>query len=329
MTLEAWADSTEQLAASAPVNETPREEHPSVVLADLEGRRRPRGHIITFANEKGGVGKSTLAFHCAVALAHRGLSVVAVDCDRRQQSLHRLLDARDGTARTLKVDLPRPKHFALEKQTGALMCQEIDRVAPDADVVVIDLAGADSPIARRGIALADTVVTPVNCSHADLDPIGRINPVTHKFKQAGPFAAVVAELREQRIASGMHAFDWVVVKNRIRNCEQRLIAAVDQSLGAMARNLDFRLAQGLTERLAYRDLLPFGLSHLDLKLIPQLGQMRANHARELHQLVADLRLPELVPASERKHGKAAPVLASRERNYRESLCAASSTAVAG
>jgi Mrp family chromosome partitioning ATPase len=38
------------------------DEHPSVVLRDLVDRRRPAGHIIAFANEKGGVGKSTLAF---------------------------------------------------------------------------------------------------------------------------------------------------------------------------------------------------------------------------------------------------------------------------
>ena len=114
MTLEAWADFTEQLSAGN-AGDRPREEHPAVVLGDLEGRRRPRGHIITFANEKGGVGKSTLAFHCAVALVHRGLKVIAVDCDRRQQSLHRLFDARDGTARTLKVDVPRPLHFVLDK----------------------------------------------------------------------------------------------------------------------------------------------------------------------------------------------------------------------
>src|SRR5690606_4038430 len=47
-----------------------RDEHPSVVLRDLQSRRRPSAHIVTFANEKGGVGKSTFAFHCAVALAH-------------------------------------------------------------------------------------------------------------------------------------------------------------------------------------------------------------------------------------------------------------------
>jgi chromosome partitioning protein len=322
MTLEAWADFTGHLDDAG----RPREEHPSVVLRDLQDRRRPRGHVIAFANEKGGVGKSTLAFHCSVALAHRGLKVLVVDCDRRQQSIHRLLEARDGTARTLKAELPRPKHFALERQSGALLCQEMDRVGPEADVVIIDLAGHDSPIARRGIALADTVVTPVNCSHADLDPIGRINPVSHKFKQAGPFAQVVAELREQRVTLGEKPFDWVVVKNRMRNCEQRLIAAADQSLATMAEALGFRLAKGLTERLAYRDLLPFGLAHLDLKLIPSLGQLRAAHAREMKQLMDDLQLPEFSCGEERKAAKSAPVLAKCERNYRDSLYAATSAA---
>ena len=31
-----------------------RNEHPSVVLRDLATRRRPHGHVIAFANEKGG-----------------------------------------------------------------------------------------------------------------------------------------------------------------------------------------------------------------------------------------------------------------------------------
>jgi len=302
-----------------------RDEHPSVVMHDLVGRRRPHGHVITFANEKGGVGKSTLAFHCALALSHLDMRVLVIDCDRRQQTLHRLLEARDGTVRTLKVALPQPKHVVLEQQSGALLSQEIERVGSDADFVLIDLAGHDSPIARRAVALADTVVTPVNCSPTDLDALGRINPVSRRFREAGPFGQIVAALRAERLARGQRAFDWVVAKNRVRRCEHRLLASIDQNLGTMARHLGFRLIEGLTERVSYREMLPFGLSQLDLRLIPDLCAPRSTNLRELRQLVEALRLPRppapAVPLR-RVPRDCAPVLARSAQGYREAMTAA-------
>lgn len=301
-------------------------EHASVVLRDLAGRRLPQGHVITFANEKGGVGKSTLAFHCALALAHRGARVLAVDCDRRQRTLGRLLEAREGTARTLKVDLPSPRHLVLEKPCGAQLVQEIDRLGSTADFVLIDLAGHDSPVARRAIALADTVVTPVNCSPTDLDALGWINPVSRQFRQAGPFAEVVAALREERVARGQQAFDWVVAKNRVRHCEQRLIAAVDQNLATMAHHLGFRTIDGLTERVTYREMLPFGLSQLDLRAMPELGTPRRANIGELRRLVEGLGLPQPhrdAPAPARPAKTAAAcVPAQVARSYREALLGA-------
>ena len=85
-------------------------EHPRVVLADIASRPRPPAKIITVANEKGGVGKSTVAFHLAVALADTGHKVLALDLDRRQQSLTRAFTNRSGTAKRLKVRLPLPRH---------------------------------------------------------------------------------------------------------------------------------------------------------------------------------------------------------------------------
>jgi len=299
-----------------------REEHPSVVLSDLATRRRPQGHVIAFANEKGGVGKSTLAFHCAVALAHRGLRVLVVDCDRRQKTLDRFLQARDGTARTLKVALPRPQHLVLEQQTGAVLAQEIERAGAASDVVLIDLAGQDSPLARRAIGLADTLVTPVNCSPTDLDALGWINPVTHRFRQAGPFAEVVAGLRAERLARGLPAFDWIVAKNRVRHCERRLIGAVDANLATMARHLGFRTIDALTERVGYRELMPFGLTQFDLKLLPELGAARSINMRELRRLVEELRLPWITPGSRAGGAKAvAPVTERTAQNYREAIAA--------
>lgn len=62
------------------------------------------------------LGKSTLSFHSAFALAHKGRRVLAIDCDRGQQTLNRLLEARDGTIRTLKVNPPRPYMWCLRSR---------------------------------------------------------------------------------------------------------------------------------------------------------------------------------------------------------------------
>ena len=300
-----------------------RDEHPAVVLHDLATRRRPGGHVIAFANEKGGVGKSTLAFHCALALVHLDMRVLVVDCDRRQQTLHRLLEARDGTVRALKVELPQPRHVVLEQQSGAMLSQEIERVGAGSDFVLIDLAGRDSPIARRAIALADTVVTPINCSPTDLDALGRINPVSRRFREPGPFAEVVTALRDERLARGLAGFDWVVAKNRIRRSEHRLLASVDANLATIARHLGFRTIDGLTERVSYREMMPFGLTQLDLKRIPDLATPRASSLRELHALIEGLRLPRPQPAQVRRTPReSAPLLARSAQSYREAMAAA-------
>jgi chromosome partitioning protein len=302
-----------------------RDEHPAAVLRDLAGRRQPRGHVIAFANEKGGVGKSTLAFHCALTLAHLGNRVLVVDCDRRQQTLDRLLEARDGTVRALQVELPQPRHVVLAQHSSAGLTQEIERLGADCDFVLIDLAGQDTPIARRAIALAGTVVTPVNCSPTDLDALGRINPVSRRFREPGPFAAMVTALRAERLAQGRPAFDWVVAKNRVRRCEHRLLAAVDYNLSTMARHLGFRVIDALTERVGYRELTPFGLSQLDLKLIPDIGASRSGSAGELRALVESLQLPRpavrQTPARRQAH-EPAPMLPRVAEGYRDAVTAA-------
>ncbi|HET9459031.1 MAG TPA: division plane positioning ATPase MipZ [Sphingomicrobium sp.] len=304
-------------------DERVRDEHPAVVLSDLDSRKRPQAHVITFANEKGGVGKSTLAFHCAVALAHRGLQVLVIDCDRRQQTLHRHFEARDGTARALKAPLPRPRHLVLDKPSGAVLVQEIARVGADCEFVVIDLPGQDSPFARRAIALADTVVTPINCSPTDLDALGIVNPVNRKFREPGPFSAVVSGLRAERLAREGATFDWIVTRNRVRRSEHRLLEVVAANLATMARHLGFRTIAGLAERVGYREMLSFGLTQFDLGLIPGLGAARAANLRELLQLVDELRLPN--PAAPKRVPSppkpAAALRPSALKSYRDAISA--------
>ena len=267
-------------------------EHPRVVVADIAARPRTNARIITVANEKGGVGKSTVAFHLAVALADTGHKVLALDLDRRQQSLTRAFTNRGGTAKRLGVRLPLPRHLLLQNQSGAGLCQEISRVGWDCDFVVIDAAGHDSSIARRAIALADLLVSPVNSSFVDLDLLGRFHPVNNKLLGPGCFAAMVTELRLARAELGMPALDWLVLQNRKRRETSKNQDRVDAALRQLAPRLDFRLGSGFFERVAYRELFLLGLTHLDLRRIPELTRPKVAAATEVMGLLDDLDLDE-------------------------------------
>lgn len=263
-------------------------EHPRNVIADVAARPRGQARIITVANEKGGVGKSTVAFHLAVALADTGHKVLAIDLDRRQQTLTRTLTARGGTAKRLGVRLPLPKHLVLQQQSGAQLCQEIARAGWDCDYIVIDAAGHDSPIARRAIALANLLVSPVNSSFADLDLLGRFHPVSNKLLGPGCFSAMVSELRSARAEAGLPALDWLVLQNRKRRETSKNQDRVDAALRRLAPRLDFRLGAGLFERVAYRELFLLGLTHIDLKRIPELARTKTIATDEVSALLDDL-----------------------------------------
>jgi chromosome partitioning protein len=266
-------------------------EHPDVIVREVASRRRPNGHVIVFANEKGGVGKSTLAFHTAVALANAGRRVAVIDLDQCQATLSQALTNREATSRLLKIDLPTPRHVRLTQQSGAMLSQEIARIGSDCSHVLIDVAAGDSPIARRAVAMADTLVTPVNSSFADLDLLGQFDATSMRLKRMGHFARLVLALREAGEARGMTAPDWVVMPNRYRRTGSNNDVRFNKALQLLARKAGFRLGQGLGERVAYRELFLFGLTHLDLKLIPKLAKMKATARDEVEQLVADLHLP--------------------------------------
>lgn len=265
-------------------------EHPRVVVADIAARPKSNARIITVANEKGGVGKSTVAFHLAVALADCGHKVLAIDLDRRQQTLSRTLTNRGGTAKRLGVRLPLPRHVLLQQPSGAQLCQEIARAGWGCDYVVIDAAGHDSPIARRAIALADLLVSPVNSSFVDLDLLGRFHAVNGRLLGPGCFAAMVCELRAAKTELGLPGLDWLVLQNRKRRDTSHNQDKVDSALRQLALRLDFRLGSGLSERVAYRELFLLGLTHLDLRRIHELARSKPMALSEVDTLLDDCAL---------------------------------------
>ena len=77
---------------------------------------RPRSaHVIVLGNEKGGVGKSTIAMHLAIALSNLGQRVATIDLDLRQKSLTHYVENRRQWARHCRVELATPTHFCVPR----------------------------------------------------------------------------------------------------------------------------------------------------------------------------------------------------------------------
>jgi chromosome partitioning protein len=283
-------------------------EHPWVTLKKVSSKRRPDAQVLVFANEKGGVGKSTLAFHCAIALCDAGAKVAVLDLDLRQRSVSTCIESRNRTARCLEIDLPSPNQVVLQQQNGAQLSQEIERIGAACDFVMIDLAGHDSAVARYAIGMADTLVTPINTSSIDLNLLGNFDPVSGQLKELGAFTNLINALNEARLAHGRRQADWIVAKNRVRAAEKNQQVRVENALQQLAASAGFRISQGLKERVVYRELLPFGLTHLDLKRIPGLARMQSSAQDEIAQLLSDLNLrPFDPPVAVRRSGPRARV----------------------
>src|SRR5215510_10195255 len=78
-------------------------------------QRAQSAHVVVLGNEKGGSGKSTTAFHVAIALLKAGQRVATIDLDARQKSLTHYVENRSAWARRtgLLLELPHHIHVAL------------------------------------------------------------------------------------------------------------------------------------------------------------------------------------------------------------------------
>ncbi|MEO5597211.1 MAG: division plane positioning ATPase MipZ [Novosphingobium sp.] len=255
----------------------------------------PAPHRIVFANEKGGTGKSTTAVHIAIALAYQGAKVAAIDLDPRQRTFHRYLENRAETAHRREIQLP-SAHFAVFKGDSVA---ELDKLAAEVgegmDYLVFDTPGRDDEFARYIATTADTLVTPLNDSFVDFDLIGQVDAETFKVKRLSFYAEMIWEARKTRakatIADNRREMDWVVVRNRTQHVEARNMRRLNEALTELSKRVGFRIANGLSERVIYRELFPSGLTLLDKGHLGELGTSHLVARQELRQLLAGLNLP--------------------------------------
>jgi chromosome partitioning protein len=249
-------------------------------------------HIIVFANEKGGTGKSTTAVHVAIALAAKGARVACLDLDHRQRTVGRYLDNRAATVTRTGTALPMPVHATHTSQTEEGFEDLWHRMSEGADYLVVDTPGRDDPFARTAAALSNTLVTPMNDSFVDFDLIGQVDPETFQVKRPSFYSELIWDVRKQRARADGTTIDWVVLRNRLQHIEARNMRRVSDALGALSKRVGFRIIPGLGERVIYRELFPAGLTMIDSKAFGSMGLAHVAARQELREMMAALQLPE-------------------------------------
>ena len=260
-------------------------------MSDLStGAQKP--HVIVFANEKGGTGKSTTAVHVAIALEARGAKVSAFDLDHRQRTTGRYLENRAATAKRTGRELMIPRHATHDGESLARFTETFDALSEGADFLVIDTPGRDDRFARMAAQRADTLVTPINDSFVDFDLIGQVDPVTYKVTRPSFYAELIWEARKARAKADGSTIDWVVLRNRVQHVEARNMRRVSEALDQLSKRVGFRIIPGLGERVIYRELFPKGLTMLDAREFGEMGLAHVTARQELREMMAALGLPE-------------------------------------
>lgn len=119
------------------------------------------GKVFTIAQQKGGVGKTTLAAHLAVAWAGQGMRVAVLDIDP-QGSMGEWLEARERQFGDAETGLS----FRTASGWGAR--REARQLARDHDVVVIDTPPHAERETRPAMEAAGLVIVPVQPTPVDV-----------------------------------------------------------------------------------------------------------------------------------------------------------------
>lgn len=231
--------------------------------------------VIVIGNEKGGCGKSTIAVHLAMALAHADYAVGTIDIDPRQGSLTRFLNHRRRYQKRHGLALRHTQHRVvppsqLDNRTAAEADEDrrfaitMEQLSQRCHAVIVDTPGSDSHLNRLAHSYADVLVTPINDSFVDFDVLADVDPEGLKAPRPSHYSEMVWEQKKRRAARDGGTVNWIVLRNRLSGLDARNKRRVLAQLEELSRRIGFRHIAGFGERVIFRELFLRGLTVLDL-----------------------------------------------------------------
>ena len=265
-------------------------------MTSLGPQKSPR--VVVFGNEKGGTGKSTLAMHLAVALLNRGLKVATIDLDARQGTISRYVGNRRLYAERTGQPVPMPEHIALDMSPHQIIEADLEnalRHVAHCSAVIIDTPGHDSALSQVGHTYADVLVTPINDSLIDLDVLAHVDPIKQTIHRPSHYSERVWKAKQARAKRDGGSMDWVVVRNRLGQLDARNKKLMARLVGELSKRIGFRVAEGIHERVIYRELFLDGLTAEDLAMLADRREVAMTHVaarQEIRNLMRALGLPD-------------------------------------
>ncbi len=208
--------------------------------------------VITFANTKGGAGKTTALLLLATELVRRGKRVFVVDSDP-QRWISRWFEGASS---------PGDRRVGLATYVNANTLQPtVEQNADRYDYTLIDLPGAQSPLLATAIGLSNHILIPIQGSAMDAQGGAQVLEIL-SYLQSRARIDIPHSVVLSRVNSMVTTRSMLVVK------------------GLLAQRSVHVLNTPLIERAAFRDMFDFKtyLHLLDAEKVSNLDKAMANAA---------------------------------------------------
>lgn len=170
------------------------------------GKRRGRNaskampSVIALAQQKGGVGKSTLAIHMSVELLRRGFSVAIIDLDPQ------------GTVIKWRARRDDPEPLVITSDITSLKKRIDDHRGHD--FIVLDLPGRRGPDVTSGLRMSDMILVPSRPLDIDIEASGETIAACQRLGKRYAFVMTVvppAGKRAHDFTGGITARGYPVI----------------------------------------------------------------------------------------------------------------------